>query len=229
MSGPQRAAARVLPCGTDALLLEVATLEHAERLYLRLRRDPPPGVVELVPAARTVLVVVDRQRTSLARLRQRVRPLIAAAGRGEPGGAEGAAIASAGPEVTVPVRYDGPDLAEVSRLAGLTAADVVRRHVQGRHRVAFCGFAPGFAYVAGLDPALALPRRATPRTRVPAGAVAVADTFTGVYPRSSPGGWHLIGRTDLVVFDLERDPPALLSPGTSVRFVEADPAAGEHP
>lgn len=222
---------RVLTCGADALLVEVADLDAAGQLYAHLRTAPPPGVVALVPAARTVLVRFDPARTDLPRLRRLLAdppPPIAAAARvgTGPSGAvrlDGAA-GEAGdlPTVTVPVRYDGPDLAEVARLTGLTPAQVIDRHIRGTHRVAFCGFAPGFAYVSGLDPDLHLPRRDSPRTRVPAGAVAIADQFTGIYPRTSPGGWHLIGRTDLAVFDLDREQPALLPPGTPVRFVAVE-------
>jgi KipI family sensor histidine kinase inhibitor len=123
--------------------------------------------------------------------------------------------------VEVPVHYDGPDLAQVAQLTGLDEAEVVRRHTGGDYRSGFCGFAPGFAYLTGLDPALHVPRRDDPRTRVPAGSVALADEFTAVYPRDSPGGWQLVGHSDIVLWDVERDPPALLAPGTPVRFVDA--------
>ncbi|WP_368861275.1 allophanate hydrolase subunit 1 [Frankia sp. AgB32] len=183
-----------------------------------MRHDPPRGLVELVPAARTVLVQFDRTATDAGRLREHLRADAARAGDEDP--AAPPATPGSGPAVTVRVRYDGPDLADVAELTGLTPRQVVERHTGSAHRVAFCGFAPGFAYIAGLDPGLRVPRRDTPRARVPAGAVALADLFTGVYPRASPGGWHLIGHTDLVAFDLDRDPPALLAPGTPVHFVE---------
>ena len=115
------------------------------------------------------------------------------------------------------------DLAEVAAISGLSQEDVVARHLRPEYQVAFCGFAPGFAYIVGGDPALRVPRRRNPRTAVPAGSVALADEFTGVYPRQMPGGWQLIGRTDAVLWDLDRDPPALLPPGTRVRFVEGRP------
>lgn len=124
--------------------------------------------------------------------------------------------------VEIPVRYggeDGPDLEAVARHAGLGPEDVVARHAGGVYSVAMLGFAPGFPYLLGLDPALATPRRATPRTRVPAGSVAIGGAQAGLYPQDSPGGWQLIGRTDLVLFDATRDPPSLLSPGDRVRFV----------
>ena len=124
--------------------------------------------------------------------------------------------------VQIPVRYggeDGPDLARVAEHAGLTIDEVIRRHAAGGYTVATLGFAPGFPYLLGLDPQLATPRLATPRTRVPAGSVAIGGAQTGLYPHASPGGWNLIGRTDLVPFDPHRDPPALLAPGDRVRFV----------
>lgn len=114
--------------------------------------------------------------------------------------------------------YDGPDLAAVAELTGLTEEEVVAAHTGSSWQVAFGGFAPGFAYLAGGDPRLQVPRRDQPRTTVPAGSVGLAGEFSGVYPRASPGGWQLIGRTDLVLWDLDRDPPALLAAGLRVRF-----------
>jgi KipI family sensor histidine kinase inhibitor len=119
------------------------------------------------------------------------------------------------------VTYDGPDLDDVTRLTGLSRAEVVAAHTGTPWRVAFGGFAPGFAYLVGGDPRLRVPRRVRPRPSVPAGSVALAGEFSGVYPRSSPGGWQLLGRTDTVLWDVDRDPPALLTPGTIVRFVDA--------
>lgn len=121
--------------------------------------------------------------------------------------------------VELPVRYDGADLSAVAKHTGLTTAEVVAVHTTPEYTVRFCGFSPGFAYLDGLDPRLHVPRYRSPRTSVPAGSVAIAGAFTGVYPRSSPGGWQLLGRTDAVLWDVRRDPPALLSPGTRVRFV----------
>jgi biotin-dependent carboxylase-like uncharacterized protein len=121
-------------------------------------------------------------------------------------------------EVEIPVSYDGPDLALVADLTGLSPADVVAAHTGTPWTVAFGGFAPGFAYLVGGDPRLTVPRKTTPRTRVPAGAVGLAGEFSGIYPTSSPGGWQLLGRTDVVLFDPDADPPALLTPGTRVRF-----------
>jgi len=123
--------------------------------------------------------------------------------------------------VEVPTRYDGPDLDHVADLTGLTPVEVVRAHTGTPWQVAFCGFAPGFAYLVGGDPRLRVPRRREPRTSVPAGAVGLAGEFSAVYPRSSPGGWQLIGRTEVTVWHTEREPPALMRPGMLVRFAEA--------
>jgi KipI family sensor histidine kinase inhibitor len=127
---------------------------------------------------------------------------------------------TAGDTVELPVHYDGADLDDLARLLELTTDEVVARHTGAEWTVAFCGFAPGFGYLTQPGTAWDVPRRATPRTKVPPGSVALAGEFSGVYPRESPGGWQLIGRTDVAVFDLDRDPAALLRPGTRVRFVE---------
>lgn len=126
------------------------------------------------------------------------------------------------PLVEIPVRYDGEDLQHVAELASLRVEEVIALHTDSKYRVEFCGFAPGFAYLGGLPDVLHLARRATPRTRVPAGAVAIAAGYSAVYPRESPGGWHLIGSTSLVMWDALRDMPATLVPGARVRFVRVD-------
>ncbi|MEV8552838.1 allophanate hydrolase subunit 1 [Streptomyces glaucescens] len=199
---------RVLPVGDTALLVEVASGEEAQALHAELVRRRAEGsltVREIVPAARTVLLD----------------------GLADPGGVaaglRAAEVPPAPPQpetvVRIPVRYDGPDLADVAAHWGVSPHDVARIHAGTEFRVAFCGFAPGFGYLTGLPPRYHVPRRATPRTAVPAGAVALAGPYTGVYPRSSPGGWQLIGRTDAVLWDHTRVPAALLAPGTRVRFV----------
>jgi KipI family sensor histidine kinase inhibitor len=127
----------------------------------------------------------------------------------------------AGDAIEIEVTYDGPDLAEVAEHTGISKEEVVAAHTGKPWMVAFGGFAPGFAYLVGGDDRLVVPRRETPRTSVQAGSVGLAGEFSGVYPRSSPGGWQLIGHTDAVMFDVDRDPPALLTPGAPVRFVEA--------
>jgi len=203
---------RTRPAGAGAVLIELDSLEQVMGLDVALRDAPPVGTVDLVPAARTVLVIFDAATTSVERVvadvsRRQISPV----------------LEREGPLVEVPVVYDGEDLAEVAALSGLAERDVVARHVRPEYRVAFCGFAPGFAYLAGGDPALRVPRRRSPRTAVPAGSVALADEFTGVYPRQMPGGWQLIGRTGAALWSLDRDPPALLPPGTRVRFVNERP------
>lgn len=207
-------ALRVLPYGDRGVLLEVATTADVLGLAAALRAGPPPGVVDVVPAARTVLLTVDGGRPAVAAVAEQARRL-----RWEPGAGSGPGHEPPEP-VELAVRYDGADLAEVAGMAGLSGPDeVVRRHTAAAYTVAFSGFVPGFAYLAGGDPALRVPRRDTPRTRVPAGSVAVAGEWTGVYPRRSPGGWRLLGRTDAPLWDAERDPPALLVPGAPVRLV----------
>ncbi|MFC9425567.1 allophanate hydrolase subunit 1 [Streptomyces sp. NPDC056987] len=202
------------PMGSAALLAELDGLDAVLALRAALADDTPRGVRDLVAAARTLLITYDpgvtghealaREVIRRARAPRTVRP------------------PTAGPhgELTVPVRYDGADLDEVARRTGLTQAEVIARHTAPRYTVAFAGFAPGFGYLTGTDPLLALDRRAEPRTEVPAGSVAVAGGFTGVYPRPSPGGWHLLGTTSLTLWDERRDPPALLVPGRAVRLRE---------
>jgi 5-oxoprolinase (ATP-hydrolysing) subunit B len=193
----------IRPYGDEALLVEPS--DPAVVLALAAALSADPDVLEVVPAARTLLVRAEAH--AIARLAERL-PRLATADV-EP---------AAGGEVVLDVTYDGPDLEETAAALGLGPAELVRRHARGTYVVAFCGFAPGFAYLRGLDPALHVARRAEPRTRVPAGAVGIAGEFTGVYPRESPGGWQLLGRTDAVLWDLDRTPPALLAPGTRVRF-----------
>ncbi|MCW2578494.1 MAG: hypothetical protein JWR82_95 [Blastococcus sp.] len=197
---------RVLPCGDRALLVEVAGLPEVEAVRIALEQAPLPGQCELVPGARTVLVVLDRPPSDLDGAALRRLPLSSAA-RG-PGGST----------VELPVVFDGPDLAEVAELTGRTVSALVEALTAAELSVAFGGFAPGFAYLTGLPDELHVPRRATPRTRVPAGSVGLAGPYAGAYPRASPGGWQLVGRTDAVLFDVRRQPPALLVPGTRVLF-----------
>ena len=198
---------RVLPCGDAGLLVEVDGLPEVLALADAVRDAPPPGVLDIVPAARTVLLTLQ-PGTDLAIVRKAVLDLPVEVG----------ADHTDRDEVVIDVVYDGPDLEEVGRLTGLGTTGVVEAHTGTPWRVAFGGFAPGFAYLAGGDPRLDVARRAEPRTSVPAGSVGLAGEFSGVYPRASPGGWQLIGRTDAVLWDLERG--ALLQPGSSVRFRE---------
>ena len=201
---------RLLPCGGSGLLVELADLDAVLALYAELVEDPPEGVVDLVPAARTLMLRIVPSRTDLDRVASAVRAVEPRSGHAPEVG-----------HLELPVTYDGEDLTEVGRLTGLGERGVVEAHVGQEWTVAFCGFAPGFGYLVGTDDRLTVPRRATPRTRVPARSVALAGEFTGVYPRESPGGWQLIGHTTVQPWDLDRDPPALLVPGVRVRFVEA--------
>ena len=202
---------RVLPSGSTALLVELAGLEEVLDLYAALCAERPDGLVDVVPAARTILLVTDPAATDLATVERAVRETTPRR------------VDRIGGElVEIPVTYGGEDLAEAASLLSCTPEELVRRHTGEEWTVAFCGFAPGFGYLAGAGGQWDVPRRDSPRTTVPAGSVALAGEFSGVYPRASPGGWQLIGRTELSIFDLDRDPPALLRPGTPVRFVDAD-------
>lgn len=228
MGGPERVppvrvfSVRVLPVRDDALLVEVDDLAQALALHASLRDDPVTGVGQPVPGARTLLVPFDPWRLPAARLADELRARAAAAGRaaderaGEPAGAR---------LVEIPTVYDGEDLADVARLLACSPEEVVRRHAGASWVVGFVGFAPGFAYLTGDDETLVVPRRESPRTRVPAGSVALAGPYSGVYPRSSPGGWQLVGRTDVVTWDADRDPPTPWAPGDRVRFTAVRAAA----
>jgi KipI family sensor histidine kinase inhibitor len=164
-----------------------------------------PGVSDIVPAASTVVVRCARERHEAIGL---VLDMVVPAARPE----------RAEAPLTIDVVYDGPDIASLAEVAGVSIDDVVRLHATGSYEVAFCGFSPGFAYLRGIDERLHVPRRDSPRTSVPAGAIGVAAGYTCVYPCASPGGWHLIGRTSATLWDVDRDPPALLRPGRAVRF-----------
>jgi len=205
---------RFLPVNTDALLVELDDLEQTLALFAALQGRPIEGVTELVPAARTVLVVFQPGVVSRA-------ALIADIGARD----TSSRVARDGKLIEIPVHYNGEDLDDVAQHLGITREEVVRRHTGGTYSVAFTGFAPGFAYLSGGDPTLDVPRRKTPRTRIPAGAVALAGTFSGVYPQASPGGWQILGVTPVAMWDLNRDTPALLQPGYRVRFIDAGAVA----
>jgi KipI family sensor histidine kinase inhibitor len=202
---------RVLPAGRHALLVELESQRdvlglHAE-IARRLEREdgwPWPRPTDVVPAARTVLIdgLVDPAPVAAALPDWDAAPVTA------PGG----------DAVRCPTVYDGPDLDEVAAHWDLTRREAIELHTSTEFVVAFCGFAPGFAYLTGLPDDRGVPRRQTPRTQVPAGSVALAGEYSAVYPRRSPGGWQLIGRTELALWDPERDPAALLTPGVRVRF-----------
>lgn len=199
------------PMGERALLAEVADLAAVVALHAALAADPPAGIEDLVPAARTVLVAFDPARISVAA----VRGWVCAAEKETPDATQ------PGPLVEVPVRYDGADLDETAELLGIPSTELVARHSAAEWTVAFTGFAPGFAYLVSEQWPWDVPRLARPRTRVPAGAVGLAGEFTGAYPRETPGGWRLIGTTDAVLFDPDAAAPALLPPRARVRFVPA--------
>lgn len=200
--------------GPAGLLLDCADSTEADGWYAALRKAREQDELrcaDLVPAATTVLIAGLPER---------------AAGPVTDWLASGAIVPAAssqtgvGAVVTLRVRYDGPDLDDVAQHWEVSAAEAIRRHTSLPHRVQFCGFAPGFSYLAGLPEAWRVPRRDQPRPSVPAGAVGLAATWTGIYPRASPGGWQLIGTLlGTQLFDPDRDPPVLLPPGTQVRFV----------
>ncbi|MEV1070843.1 5-oxoprolinase subunit B family protein [Micromonospora parva] len=232
---------RIRPVGAHALLLDCTTptgipeaaLVEAWRSELWRRRERGDLIaVEIVPAARTVLLdgLPDPSATARQLTRWASAVTAAAADPEHTGAADHNADADAAAnadadadaaDVVVPVSFDGPDLPAVAEHWNVDVPTVLRRLTDTRFRVAFCGFAPGFPYLTGLPAELALPRLATPRPRVPAGSVALAGPYAGIYPSASPGGWQLVGRTDLVLFDVAADPPARLNPGTTVRMVAA--------
>ncbi|MCP2248581.1 5-oxoprolinase subunit PxpB [Lentzea aerocolonigenes] len=190
-------------CGTDALLVEVDSL--TEVAAVRAALQGLDGIEELVPAARTVLV-----KGALHQAREVLKTVdLTKAPTTHPR------------EITIPVTYDGPDLDLVADTAGVSREEVVKLHTGAIYEVAFCGFAPGFGYLTGLPRNLQQPRLDSPRTKVPQGSVGIAGEFTAAYPRATPGGWRLIGRTEITLFDPTAETPVLLQPGDQVRFVIA--------
>lgn len=200
--------------GEHGLLVQTGSLEVSHRLDALLRASRPAGVVEIVPGPSTVLVVAPGADAGLLRGELAAALEVASA-------LELAHDPVMAPTVVVPVVYDGADLADVAALAEISVDEVVARHTGRVLVVGWLGFAPGFAYLTGLDPVLHLPRLATPRTSVPAGSVAIAGPHSAVYPTASPGGWRLLGRTSLRVWDVHTDPPSLFQPGTRIRFEAA--------
>ena len=198
----------VLDYGDQALLLQFDSTAEVLAWTDALREAAMRGVLDIVPAARTVLLKLDGSGRQSA-IRRRLGTLTVM---------PGAAVPTTVEPTVIDVVYDGADLVEVADLSGMTAAQVIEAHTGNPWTVGFCGFAPGFAYLVGGDPRLAVPRRSEPRPSVPAGAVGLAGEFTGIYPRSSPGGWQLIGHTDAVLWDIDRPDPALLTPGMRVQF-----------
>ena len=209
---------RFLPVNLNAVLVELDDLPQTLALLASLRAEPIAGIEELVPAARTLLITFRPAAIAADELARQVgaRSLDACETRIDR-------------RIEIPVRYDGEDLAEVAGLLGITPGEVVRRHTGSDYTVAFTGFAPGFAYLSGGHPSLNVPRRKVPRTRIPAGAVGLAGSFSGVYPQASPGGWQILGITDAPMWDLSRETPALLQPGDTVRFVDVTGQPGAEP
>ena len=218
---------RFLGVNNSAFLIELADLEETLALFDRLQQEIRRGeknlqdqekfqsqdnlqaIVEIIPAARTLLVTFDPLLADENTLETEIAGLKLEKGQQK-----------SGKLVEIPVVYDGEDLDDVAALLKIDREEVIRRHTESHYQVAFCGFAPGFAYLTGGDPLFNVPRRASPRKSIPAGSVALAGKFGGVYPQPSPGGWQLIGRTDVKMFDLDRDPPSLLKPGDRVHFVD---------
>lgn len=223
---PSTALPRILPFGDSAVIIEVCPeagyaatqAVNALNSYLATRLPPDPGWERPVPGASTLMVPVDPVEPGVAAAVERLSDLLADWRVPD----DDAAADEDAPLIEIPVRYggpEGPDLAEVARSIGLTPAEVIELHTGTIYTVAFSGFVPGFAYLGPLPPRLVLPRLDTPRPRVPAGSVAIAGQQTAVYPVDSPGGWWLIGRTNVPVWDPMREPPALIRPGVRVRFV----------
>jgi KipI family sensor histidine kinase inhibitor len=217
------------PAGDSALLvilggqIDLATNRRVHALARRLAEHPLEGAGEAVPGYTTLLVHYDPLRVGYERLAGWVEEALAGPPPGAAGLEEGPADLPAARRVEIPVRYGGewgPDLEDVAQHCGLSTAEVVRIHTAGEYSVFLIGFLPGFPYLGGMDKAIACPRLATPRLCVPAGSVGIAGEQTGIYPLESPGGWRIIGRSRLLLFDIQRDPPALLAPGDMVRFVE---------
>jgi KipI family sensor histidine kinase inhibitor len=201
------------PAGPSALLVEVDSLDEARALYAEIGRRRAAGwaptLLDVVPGACTVLLdgVADHGRAARDIRSWTIPPV--------PGGS--------GPVTEIHCRYDGPDLPAVAAQWGLSVAGAVRLHTSIEHEVAFCGFAPGFPYIAGIGRGREVARRDSPRSAIPAGSVALAGEYTGIYPRASPGGWQVIGQTAAVMWDLGRDPAALLAAGDRVRFIDVTP------
>ncbi|GGC74435.1 5-oxoprolinase subunit PxpB [Hoyosella rhizosphaerae] len=199
---------RISAMGPNAYLIECDTLDGVHQAYRQLREQKLPGIIDLVPGAVTLLVRHDATRVTADTLTNALRDHDTSEARTD-----------APRVITISVTYDGDDLADVAHHTGLSTDEVIEAHTGTQWTVAFSGFAPGFAYLTGGDARLHVPRRATPRTTVPAGSVGLAGHYSGIYPRPSPGGWNIIGTTTQTLWDLHADPPGLLQPGMHVKFV----------
>ncbi len=225
--GPSRAAgsrtddaARAIrPAGDRAFLLTPPPDAVAE-LAATLRDRRLDGVRDVLPAAETVLVTL-RSTHDAEPVRRALRTLLEEPAERTDSDDVSRGTSPGGEPVLIPVHYDGGDLDEVARILGLSVDEVIAAHTGTVWRCAFVGFAPGFGYLRSPDDRLTVPRRAEPRVAIPAGSVALGGGYSAVYPRESPGGWQLIGRTELTMWDVDRDPPALIRAGTAVRFVDA--------
>ncbi len=200
---------RVVPYGDHALLVELDSAAQVSSYRNAVLSQGHHALRSVVPAARTVLAEYDPAIASESAMRDFLATIVRDTGN---------PAATSTELLELEVRYDGADLESVAEATGLSVPAVIACHAEAEYTVQFCGFSPGFGYLTGLDQRLRLPRLASPRPAVPAGSIAIAGEFTGVYPRSSPGGWLLLGRTPATLFDLHRSPPALLTPGTRVRF-----------
>ncbi|MBO9043812.1 5-oxoprolinase subunit B family protein [Curtobacterium flaccumfaciens] len=213
MTGPE-----VRSAGGSALLATFGSLADVVAFRAGLAQATLPGLTEVVSGARTLLLRFDPSTTDAGRVRSELAQV-------SPVSPVSAALEAQDTEpLVIPVTYDGEDLDTVTELTGMRHDELVAWHTGQLWTSAFCGFAPGFSYLTGSDRPLDLPRRSTARTAVPSGAVALAGEFSAVYPRTSPGGWQLIGRTEVPMWSLERTPPALAPAGTLVRFVVAGAA-----
>ncbi|MGV9821273.1 5-oxoprolinase subunit B family protein [Nocardia xishanensis] len=210
--------------GDRALLVVPSEPALAAGLADALRASAPAGVQDVLPAAETVLVTLISADDAES-VRREICTLLEAVERApdSPDVSRETLSRNDSPEpIVIPVRYDGADLADVAELLGMTEDEVIAAHTGTVWRCAFVGFAPGFGYLESPDGRLSVPRRDAARTSIPAGAVALAGGYTAVYPRSTPGGWQLIGRTELPMWDVDRDPPALIRAGGRVRFEVAE-------
>lgn len=221
---------RILPAGESALVIELGDAidpdlnQQVYDLAAAIERASVPGVQELIPTYRSLLVRFDPLRTGFADMARSLEPMASSASEARPHREDRRFV------FEVPVAYggaDGPDLPEVARHAGLTEEEVIAHHTFPTYRVYMLGFAPGFPYLGGLDPRIACPRLKTPRTRVPAGSVGIAEQQTGIYPLATPGGWQIIGRTPAPLFRPDHEPPVAIMPGSFMRFVRVSAEESE--
>ena len=214
---------QIVPAGDAALIVQFAERIDPEinaraiAMAEALRALPLPGLLDVVPTFRSVAIYFDPLQTERDRLVERLRALASV---------EPQPVREAEAPIRIPVRYGGefgPDLADVAQFASASESDVVALHTSVTYRVFMLGFLPGFAYLGTVDARIAAPRRATPRTNVPAGSVAIAGSQTGIYPSDTPGGWQIVGRTPVKLFDLARPEPCLLKAGDTVQFFPMEP------